>query len=544
MTIRIGIDFDNTIVNYDNVFQKLATNFKLIKSNWFGSKQELRKKIIREKNEATWMKLQGLAYGQYMHLAKINKGVESFLLQSKLLGADIFIVSHKTKYGHFDKTKTLLREASLNWMDSKGFFIDTQFGINRKNIFFTNTQREKILKIKSLNLDVFVDDLEEVFLHNDFPKIKKILFSSSSSIEHHVELCNNWTDIENTSIGEIKNSEIIHLVNSIYDEPLNNVKKLEGRGNSRIYKLSFNKKNSILLKDYPDLSIDPRPRLITEVSALKLVEDLNKTPKVVAFDELQNIALYEWIKGENLYKIEDHHITQALGFIESLQDLNVKDSWGLASEACLSAKQLLTQINFRLDRLLKTKNKDLNDFLICTFKPLLSKVWERSEKNWPSNNLEKDLPKSMQVFSPSDFGFHNAILKENGDLAFFDFEYFGRDDPVKLMADFIWHPGMKLKNLQKIDWLKGAISIFDSDPELVLRFKSAWPMYGLRWSLILLNEFVNEGWQKRVYANVNLKYQYENRLIDQLNKAKLICEQVQETNMECPYMNDPDEQNI
>ena len=299
-----------------------------------------------------------------------------------------------------------------------------------------------------------------------------------------------------------------------------------------------------MLKDYPDLSIDPRPRLITEVSALKLVEDLNKTPKVVAFDELQNIALYEWIKGENLYKIEDHHITQALGFIESLQDLNVKDSWGLASEACLSAKQLLTQINFRLDRLLKTKNKDLNDFLICTFKPLLSKVWERSEKNWPSNNLEKDLPKSMQVFSPSDFGFHNAILKENGDLAFFDFEYFGRDDPVKLMADFIWHPGMKLKNLQKIDWLKGAISIFDSDPELVLRFKSAWPMYGLRWSLILLNEFVNEGWQKRVYANVNLKYQYENRLIDQLNKAKLICEQVQETNMECPYMNDPDEQNI
>ena len=299
-----------------------------------------------------------------------------------------------------------------------------------------------------------------------------------------------------------------------------------------------------MLKDYPDLSIDPRPRLITEVSALKLVEDLNKTPKVVAFDELQNIALYEWIKGENLYKIEDHHITQALGFIESLQGLNGKDSWGLASEACLSAKQLLTQINFRLDRLLKTKNKDLNDFLICTFKPLLSKVWERSEKNWPSNNLEKDLPKSMQVFSPSDFGFHNAILKENGDLAFFDFEYFGRDDPVKLMADFIWHPGMKLKNLQKIDWLKGAISIFDSDPELVLRFKSAWPMYGLRWSLILLNEFVNEGWQKRVYANVNLKYQYENRLIDQLNKAKLICEQVQETNMECPYMNDPDEQNI
>ena len=541
----IGLDFDNTIACYNDVFSSEAKIKGLVHKEWKGNKQDLKLLIsAKETGQTIWQTMQGQVYGPSMQKATLFPGVARFLLRCKLKGHTVFIVSHKTKYGHFDKTKTLLREASLNWMDSKGFFIDTQFGINRKNIFFTNTQREKILKIKSLNLDVFVDDLEEIFLHHDFPKIKKILFSSSSSIEHHVELCNNWTDIENTSIGEIENSEIIHLVNSIYDEPLNNVKKLEGRGNSRIYKLSFNKKNSILLKDYPDLSIDPRPRLITEVSALKLVEDLNKTPKVVAFDELQNIALYEWIKGENLYKIEDHHITQALGFIESLQDLNVKDSWGLASEACLSAKQLLTQINFRLDRLLKTKNKDLNDFLICTFKPLLSKVWERSEKNWPSNNLEKDLPKSMQVFSPSDFGFHNAILKENGDLAFFDFEYFGRDDPVKLMADFIWHPGMKLKNLQKIDWLKGAISIFDSDPELVLRFKSAWPMYGLRWSLILLNEFVNEGWQKRVYANVNLKYQYENRLIGQLNKAKLICEQVQETNMECPYLNDFDEQNI
>ena len=103
---------------------------------------------------------------------------------------------------------------------------------------------------------------------------------------------------------------------------------------------------------------------------------------------------------------------------------------------------------------------------------------------------------------------------------------------------------LKINNSQKIDWFKGAIRIFDADRKLNSRFRAAWPLYGLRWSLILLNEFLKSGWQKRVYANTNLKYQYENKLKDQLNKAKLICEQVQETNMECPYMNDPDEQNI
>ena len=541
----IGLDFDNTIACYDGVFSSEAKIKGLVQNEWKGTKQDL-KLLLNALNdgEIIWQAMQGKVYGPSMHKATLFPGVARFLLRCKLQSHKVFIVSHKTKYGHFDKTKTLLRKASLDWMDSKGFFEDSRFGISRKNIFFANTQKEKIEKIKSLNLDIFVDDLEEIFLDHDFPKIKKILFSNSSSNEHHVELCNNWTDIENTSIGEITNDEIKHLINSIYECPIYDLEKIEGRGNSRIYKVSIDEKNSLVLKEYPDLLIDPRTRLITEVNALKLVEVLHKTPKVIAFDELQNIALYEWIEGENLSKIEDNYIIQALDFIESLQNLRGKNSWCLASEACLSAKQLFTQINYRFDRLSKVKNKDLHDFLVFTFKPLFSKVWARSEQNWPSDNLEQDLPKSMQVFNPSDFGFHNAILKDDGELKFLDFEYFGRDDPVKLIADFIWHPGMKLKNLQKIDWLKGAISIFDSDPELVLRFKSAWPMYGLRWSLILLNEFVNEGWQKRVYANVNLKYQYENRLIGQLNKAKLICEQVQETNMECPYMNDPDEQNI
>jgi hypothetical protein len=537
----IGLDFDNTIACYNDVFTSEAKIKGLVNKEWEGSKQDLKLFLdTLEDGKTVWQTMQGQVYGPSMQKATIFPGVARFLLRCKLEGHTVFIVSHKTKYGHFDKTKTLLRKASLKWMANQGFFKDNLYGINRKNIFFANTQSEKVLKIKNLNLDVFIDDLEEIFLHHDFPEIKKILFSGSSSIYKDVELCNNWTDIENASIGEIENSEIKHLVSSIYDKPINHVEKLKGRGNSRIYKLSINKNKSILLKDYPDLLVDSRPRMQTEVNALKLLEDLRKTPKVVAFDKVQNIALYEWIKGESVYRIEDHHIEQAVNFIENIQNLKGKDSWSQASEACFSAKQLIKQINFRLDRLLTIKNKNLNDFLIYTFKPLLSKVWEEAEKNWPSDNLEKELPKSMQVLSPSDFGFHNAILKESGDLVFLDFEYFGRDDPVKLMADFIWHPGMSLSNLQKRGWIKGAFGIFDN-PGLVKRFTSAWPLYGLRWSLIVLNEFLEDGWHKRAYANNNLKNLHNKKLASQLIKAKDICEQIQITNMKCPYMSDFDE---
>ena len=537
----IGLDFDNTIACYNDVFSSEAKLNGLVNKEWEGSKQDLKRLLDDHKDgQIAWQKMQGQVYGPSMQKANLFPGVARFLIRCKLEGHKIFIVSHKTKYGHFDKTKTLLREASLKWMDNQGFFKDSLYGINRKNIFFANTQIEKVLKIKSLDLDIFVDDLEEVFLHREFPEIKKILFNHLPSIQSDIEFFNNWADIEKASIGQITNNEIKQIVSSIYPESIISVKKLKGRGNSRIYKLSSNK-NNILLKDYPNLSVDPRPRMQAEVNALNLVKDLGKTPKVLAFDKHQNIALYEWIKGESKFKIEDNHITQALNFIENLQDLEGKDTYSEASEACFSAKQLMKQINLRFDRLLNTKNNELDEFLVCTFRPLLKKVFESSEKNWPSSNLEKELPKSMQALSPSDFGFHNAILKESGDLIFLDFEYFGRADPVKLIADFIWHPGMKLNNSQKIDWVRGAFGIFKNVPELVTRFKLAWPLYGLRWSLIVLNEFLDDGWHKRAYANENLRYQHKQKLESQLSKAKDICKKIQATNMKCPYINAKEE---
>ena len=41
--------------------------------------------------------------------------------------------------------------------------------------------------------------------------------------------------------------------------------------------------------------------------------------------------------------------------------------------------------------------------------------------------------------SPSDFGFHNVIKKDDF-LYFIDFEYAGLDDPVKLICDFYCQP--------------------------------------------------------------------------------------------------------
>jgi hypothetical protein len=533
----VGLDFDNTLAHYDNVFAVEARRQGLVPNEWQGTKQNLKDSLRSIKDgDKFWQKIQGQVYGPSMHKASLFPGVSRFLLRCKLQGHTVFIVSHKTKYGHFDPTKTLLRQVALDWMHDKGFFDVDKFSILEENVFFSTTRQGKVEKIKSLGLDVFVDDLEEVFAEKDFPNIKKILFSKKSKNKHHSVVCNNWSNIEDNILGEIANKEIKYLANSIYNEPIVGIEKMNGRGNSRLYKLLTNKKGNVVLKDYPDLLNDPRNRLVTEVNALKTIESFNQTPKVVAFDKQQNIALYEWIEGVHLSNINDKHILEALKFIKNIQNVKGKDSYGLASEACLSAKHLFSQIDERLERLALVSNQGLQNFLDITFKPLWSETARWSEQYWPSDNITSNLPSSMQILSPSDFGFHNALLKNNEKLYFLDFEYFGRDDPVKLMSDFVWHPGMNLSNSQKKIWLKGAFEIFKKDPNIHERFHAAWPLYGLRWSLILLNEFLESGWQKRVYANINLKNQQESKLESQLNKAKNICGQIQLESMECPYV--------
>ena len=95
--MNIGIDFDNTIVKYDNLFKEVAITEGFIKESWNGNgKTVLRNHLRRQPDgEKTWMKLQGLVFGKYMHGAEIMPGVANFLLSCKVRNHRVFIVSHK-----------------------------------------------------------------------------------------------------------------------------------------------------------------------------------------------------------------------------------------------------------------------------------------------------------------------------------------------------------------------------------------------------------------------------------------------------------------
>ena len=85
-------------------------------------------------------------------------------------------------------------------------------------------------------------------------------------------------------------------------------------------------------------------------------------------------------------------------------------------------------------------------------------------------------------------------------MAFVDFEYFGWDDPVKLSADILLHPGRTLAAPQRLRFRRAACELYGKDPCFAERLDAYLPLFGLRWVLILLNEFIPERWQRRVLA--------------------------------------------
>ena len=145
--MNIGIDFDNTIAYYDTLFREVAMDEGIIDGNWEDKrKTELRDYLRRQPNgEKSWMKLQGLVYGKYMLGAKMMSGVANFFLSCNVRGHKIFIVSHKTEYGHFDLEKISLRREALKWMKMKSFFDPQYFGINKENVFFNSISLSEIL---------------------------------------------------------------------------------------------------------------------------------------------------------------------------------------------------------------------------------------------------------------------------------------------------------------------------------------------------------------------------------------------------------------
>ena len=200
--IRVGIDFDNTLIDYDRVFLKTARQRGLIDPSFQGSKREVRDAIrLLPDGELSWQRLQGYVYGAGIDGAVLFPGAGEFLRRCRELRRDVVIVSHKTRYGHLDPMRVDLRQAALDWMEAQGFFRPDGIGLTRQQVFFEETRAAKLARIAALECTHFIDDLEEVFTDPDFPAgVRRILFADASTGCAAV-VCPAWRNVATVVLG-------------------------------------------------------------------------------------------------------------------------------------------------------------------------------------------------------------------------------------------------------------------------------------------------------------------------------------------------------
>lgn len=294
-------------------------------------------------------------------------------------------------------------------------------------------------------------------------------------------------------------ASVLRLASQLAGKPARAAARIGGGGNNQLYRVAFDDA-TCALKCYPSTPGDPHDRLAVEFGALRFLAaaGIDAAPRALAADPAERCALYEWIAGEPVGSRDPDASAAMLAFLRRLHAARTSagaEALPRAAEAVANWSELAEQVERRFARLgaAAATEPALGAFLSGEARPL----WERLAAT--AGGVVAGPP----TLSPSDFGTHNMLRRPDGRMAFVDFEYFGWDDPVKLACDVLWHPAMELDAAAAGQFRAGVADIYRDDASFRERLHVRLPAFGLRWALIVLNEFLPDHWERRRLAGAS-----------------------------------------
>jgi hypothetical protein len=312
-------------------------------------------------------------------------------------------------------------------------------------------------------------------------------------------------------------------------------RSVSGGANNRVWEVRC-PQGRYLLKEYYTEAEEGRDRFSSEQAFYRLAAERvpGQVARAVAWDTKGKAALFDWIDGDKLSsgKVEAEHVSQAMEFFETLNRNPLPDSPALpeAAESARSVQRHLEIIDQRVVRLTELSGsgpevRQAADLVRTGISPAWGIIRKKLVNEWPSHGKGSLL--CPACVSPSDFGFHNAVVRAGGRLCFFDFEYAGWDDPAKMLADFFSQPRISVPVKFFPVAVKRVADILSADPFLEERTRAMWPAYQLKWICIMLNEFLPQGENRRQFSlgvPVQKKLQQE-----KLAQARVALQRLEET---------------
>jgi thiamine kinase-like enzyme len=274
------------------------------------------------------------------------------------------------------------------------------------------------------------------------------------------------------------------------------ITKLRGGINNQVYVCS-KAGHSFVIKGYPANSLSKHDRMRAEIDFLRLSQRLapNYVPKLIAQDAVRRSIVLEHIHGmpyKEGEKLTNSDVSSAISFIHALNQKNSKADDCELQQAADGFMRITEHINNVQNRIDALQTNHLPKQCISLAIEILDKLksqWlivkEKTEQALVRGEITDFLEESCQCYSPSDFGFHNAI-KTSAGVKFIDFEFAGQDDPAKTVSDFFLQPRIPI-NHKYINKLIDAFKNCISKNQLEKRTVILSSVLKMKWASIILS---------------------------------------------------------
>lgn len=312
---------------------------------------------------------------------------------------------------------------------------------------------------------------------------------------------------------------------------------VRGGGNNKVFAVRIGPR-TLFLKVYFRHEKDTRDRLNAEFSFCRFAwaHGLRCLPEPLACDREAGIGLYEFIEGRKIApgEVTRAAVEQALDFYAELnRHRAAADAQSLpaASEACFSLAEHLRTVSRRVEHLgTVAPDSAIHREAVELIRERLLPIWSTLEhsirRSAEAAGVRPDdaLAPGDRRLSPSDFGFHNALLTADGRFRFIDFEYAGWDDPAKTVGDFFAQVAVPVPR-DFIPLVTDGVLAGRADAAAWReRIRLLLPVYQVKWCCIVLNDFLPTDFARRRFADV--VEDEERRKRHQLDKAASLLDNI------------------
>lgn len=298
------------------------------------------------------------------------------------------------------------------------------------------------------------------------------------------------------------------------DNPIEDVYEIKAGLNNRLFKVATSEEEYLvkLYRSGADIMLE------REFCALKYLRTQNILSVPIAYskNDKQNFAIYSFEEGVSksplqLTKEDLNIMASFIASIHKLQPIGIRREFLAANYACFSITDYLKNITFRLNKFLAYAESRSTPMIIGRIKD--EKVCSKIESlvhdvlsEFTNDFINRKLRVGEERLSPVDFGVHNILFKRDGSLCFIDFEYFGRDDPTRAVADFLMHDrSLDIKPKLKRYFQNRYLEYVDADEKYQQRLEIVKKIIDIEWLAIYLYSMTPEKIEIRKFSDVSFE---------------------------------------